>query len=44
MDDISCPICNHGELEITETRRHLHCAICGHYELILEDDDYDKED
>jgi hypothetical protein len=43
MDDIPCSVCPHGELEITETRRHLHCAICGHYELI-EDDDYDKED
>jgi len=44
MDDLPCPRCSLGELEITETRRYLHCAICGHYELIPKDDDYDKED
>jgi hypothetical protein len=39
MDDLPCPVCPLGELEITETRRHLHCAICGHYETIEEDHD-----
>jgi len=40
-DDIPCPVCPLGELEITETRMHLHCAICGYYKLIpreFEDD------
>jgi uncharacterized protein YbaR (Trm112 family) len=40
MDDIPCPVCQLGELELTETRRHLHCAVCGHYEPI-EDDEND---
>lgn len=40
MDDLPCPVCLLGELELTETRRHLHCAICGHYEPI-EDDEND---
>ena len=39
MDDLPCPICPLGELELTETRRHLHCAICGHYETIEGDQD-----
>ena len=39
MDDIPCLVCPLGELEITETRRHLHCAICGYYESITGDDD-----
>ena len=39
MDDIPCPVCPLGELEITETRRHLHCGICGFYKLI--EGDYD---
>ena len=39
LDDISCPICDIGELEITESRKHLHCAICGHYQLIPKEDD-----
>jgi hypothetical protein len=39
MDDLPCPNCPLGELEITETRTHLHCAICGHYEKIEGDDD-----
>ena len=40
MDDIPCPVCQLGELELTETRRHFHCAVCGHYEPI-EDDEND---
>jgi hypothetical protein len=39
MSDIPCPVCPLGELEITETRRHLHCAICGYYESITGDED-----
>jgi hypothetical protein len=39
MDDIPCPVCPLGELEITETRRDLHCAICGYYESITGDED-----
>jgi hypothetical protein len=39
MDDIPCPACPLGELEITETRRLLHCAICGHYQLIPRDEE-----
>jgi len=39
MDDLPCPVYPQGELEINETRRHLHCAICGFYELIPRDEE-----
>jgi uncharacterized Zn finger protein (UPF0148 family) len=37
MDDIPCPICPLGESE--HARGHLHCAICGHYEKVEDDED-----
>jgi hypothetical protein len=40
-ETLQCPECPLGELEVTETRRHLHCAVCGHYENIPEDSDYE---
>ena len=40
-DTVRCPDCHFGELEQTETRRHLHCAVCGHYQEIPEDSEYD---
>ena len=35
--EISCPRCPLGELE--RQRWHLHCAICGYYELIPRGED-----
>jgi hypothetical protein len=40
MDSLPCPRCPLGELEVTSTKRHWHCAICGLYQLIPIDDDY----
>jgi len=38
MDEIPCPVCPLGELEITETRKHLHCAT------IEEDEEWNLQD
>jgi hypothetical protein len=40
LEDIPCPRCVLGELERVEKRPFLHCAVCGYYQK-MEDDEYD---
>jgi len=40
LEDIPCPRCVLGELGRVENRPYLHCAICGYYQK-MEDDEYD---
>lgn len=38
-NDRRCPHCHFGDLMLTPAGAHLHCAVCGHLELVPREDD-----